>query len=70
MSTRRIPKDYKKVEAAVKAAPGWEIQTGGKGHFKVMTPQGRIAVSIPCSGSDSRNLKNDISQLRRYGLGI
>ena len=63
-----LPKDYRKVEKAIRKAKGWSIERGGKGHCKVKTPEGRIAGSIPASASDQRALKNDTAMLRRAGL--
>lgn len=68
----RVPKDYRKIRSVVNKTPGWKLEQvkSGGGHVKVRSPQGRIVISIPCSGSDRRNLANDIHDLRRAGLNV
>ncbi len=56
------------MERVIRKSPGWTIEKASSGHYKVKTPEGRLAVSIPHTASDRRALKNDVAMLRRAGL--
>lgn len=59
----QVPKDFRPyVKAAVQQ--GWEFRRR-KRHAWLYSPDRVTTVSIPCSPSDHRALKNTICELRR-----
>lgn len=47
---------------------GWRVEPTKKGHFLAYAPDGVGLVTIPGTPSDSRSLRNTISDLRKHGF--
>lgn len=48
---------------------GYEVVMDGGGHWKVLRP-GERALSLPCTPSDARTVRNVKAYLRRNGIPI
>lgn len=55
---------------AIALAAGWSASQRG-GHWKLCYPDGRFALSLPCTpGGGTRGVRNARARLRRAGLEI
>ena len=62
---------HKEVKALVRRlrAAGCSVIPGGK-HLTVRDPEGRRVGTLPVSPSDTRSLRNTISDLRKRGIEL
>lgn len=66
-----MPTSFDEIVAAVKAAPGWDIEEGrGKHPSHIVSLDGKHRQPIPSSASDYRAIRNCVAQLRARGLDV
>lgn len=65
---RSVPREFRPLVKAACAA-GWRISRRNA-HLWLWAPYERTTVSVPCSPSDGRAVKNTRAELRRAGVNV
>lgn len=70
--SRYTPTLHKDLKPTIKRLlkQGWEIAPTGKGHVRVITPEGRTATILAGSTCNRRVVKKTLVQLRAAGADV
>jgi hypothetical protein len=68
---RGLAKDTKRVLDQIRETPGWRVEKGGGGHWKVYpADKTKPMITVADTPSEMRGYQNMLSQLKRAGLDL